>query len=253
MAIQQSGLKRSEFFLTTKVPAGVGADMADAKGGSPGNASDCSTDPSVPVNYIRDTLRQLGIDYVDLVLLHGPCSFARPPVKDATASNNALWRGLEMAKAMGMTRAIGVSNYNATELSDLRGPNNSIAHPSVNQCQMSVNTSHIYLPTPYPAPHDEATIAYCREHGITYQAYRVLGGCPTHDPRLLSMATYHNKTAAQICLRWVLQRGVILTAGTGSDRSTSAKYAKENLAMFDWQLEGGEMKVLNGINSTQPM
>lgn len=249
-ALQQSGRRRADYFITTKVPAGVGADIQgpDAKGGSPGNASDCSTDPMVAVNYILNSLRQLQLGYVDLLLLHGPCSFAHPPVKNASASNNALWHGLEMAKAMGLTRAIGVSNYNATELANLRG-----ASPAVNQCQMSVNTSHIYLPVPYPAPHDEETIQYCREHNITYQAYRILGGCPTHDRSLLSISERHNKTTAQICLRWVLQRGAILTAGTGSDPSKSSEYAKENLGLFDWQLSKTEMQVLDSINSTQPV
>lgn len=118
-AIRASGRKRTDYFITTKVPAGVGADMADKAGA--GNASDCSTDPMVSLNYVRDSLRQLRLDYVDLVLLHGPCSFAHPPVANAKASNNALWQGLEIAKAMGLTRAIGVSNFNATELAELKG------------------------------------------------------------------------------------------------------------------------------------
>ena len=64
--LKASGKKRSDFFVTTKIPAGVGARMT-------GNKTDCLADPNISLNYLKDNLRQLDLKYVDLVLLHGPC------------------------------------------------------------------------------------------------------------------------------------------------------------------------------------
>jgi diketogulonate reductase-like aldo/keto reductase len=188
--IKASGKDRTDFFVTTKVPAGIGAFLAK-------NTTDCSADPSISLNYVIDNLKQLGLKYVDLVLLHAPCRFAQPPVKNATASDNALWKGLQRAKEMGLTRAIGVSNYNSAELASLEG-----AVPSINQCQMSVGPDNNHSkgwPMP-PIAHDDATIAYCIKNNITYEAWRVIGGCPMSDPKLSAIATAHSKTPVQVKL-----------------------------------------------------
>ena len=240
-----SGKPRASYFLTTKVPAGIGA--------LEGNTTDCSlaggnnlTD--VALNYVRVNIAQLGVKHVDLVLLHAPCRFALHPVADPTASDNALWRGLMAAKSLGLTRAIGVSNYNSTELAALEGD-----VPAVNQCQMSIVPDNVHSagwPMP-PIAHDDATIAYCAAHGITYEAWRVLGGCPFTDPTLLSMARTHNVSAAQICLRWTLQRGAIVAAGTGANASTVGEYSAENLGALDFALTAAEMSTLSAM-SPQP-
>ena len=80
---------------------------------------------------------------MDLALVHRPCQPKQ--TKDAKAANNALWKGMQMALKMGLTRAIGVSNYAHTDLEAL----DQTVIPSVNQCQMSIKT------------HDDTTIAYC--------------------------------------------------------------------------------------------
>jgi diketogulonate reductase-like aldo/keto reductase len=233
-ALHASGKARGDYFVTTKVPAGIGA--------SAGNTTDCSADPLISYNYVRDNLRQLKADYVDLVLLHAPCVFARPAVPDAAASDNALWKGLERALKEGLTRAIGVSNYNSSQLATLNG-----VVPAVNQCEMGVVRANTTLPTK-PVAHDDATIDYCKAHGITYEAWRVVGGCPMGDPRVVKISQAHSKTAAQVCLRWVLQRGATIAAGTGSDAAKAAEYAKENLGVFDWTLSASEMDELTNIS-----
>ena len=78
-----------------------------------GNTTDCKADPNIALNYVKDNLRQLGLKQVDLVLLHGPCRFAPYPVPDATASDNALWRGLQMAKEQGLTRGRPAESWRA--------------------------------------------------------------------------------------------------------------------------------------------
>ena len=75
-----------------------------------------------------------------------------------------------------------------------------------------------------PIAHDDATIAYCRKHKITYEAWRVLGGCPFDDERVTSIAGVHGVTTAQVCLRWVLQRGAIVAAGTGADAEKAVRW-----------------------------
>ena len=107
-----------------------------------GGAAACKADPSVSLNTLKQNLAQLNTSYVDLVLLHKPCKTA--------AQNNALWKGLMMAKAENLTRAIGVSNYKVPDLEALEGDT-----PAVNQCLMSVSL------------HDDKTIEYCQGKGIT--------------------------------------------------------------------------------------
>ena len=92
-----AGLKRSDYFVTTKIPAGFG------------NATDCTADPSVVTRYMKDNLAQLGLDHVDLALLHHPCtkgSRANPSGKDEPKIDAALWQGLVQAQKAGMVKSI---------------------------------------------------------------------------------------------------------------------------------------------------
>lgn len=143
-------IKREDLFITTKIPAGFG------------NSTDCAPDPDVTMRYVKEDLAELGVDYVDLVLLHMPCQppgSNTGPSSDPVASNNALWEGAQQALKLNLTRAIGVSNYRAADLRTLKGP-----RPSVNQCEMSVKT------------HDDETILYCQRHRILYEAYFAMKG-----------------------------------------------------------------------------
>ena len=85
---------------------------------------------------------------------------------------------------MGLARAIGVSSYNATHLSKLKGEK-----PVLNQCSMSIKK------------HDDSTIAYCQKEGIVYEAFGVMRGCPFTDPKLLGIAKTHSVSAAQVSYR----------------------------------------------------
>jgi len=177
------------------------------------------------MRYVQDDVRQLGVKQVDLVLLHAPCP-------NNPAGNNALWKGLEQALAAGLTRSIGVSNYNAAQLAALT---TTTTKPALNQCRMGVDF------------HDDTTIAYCQKNGIYYESYDALKGCPTTDTRVKTIASAHNKTTFQICIRWVLERGCVVAAGTGNDPKTVGQYAKENLDVYAWSLTADEMNTLNKI------
>ena len=89
--LAQSGVKRNNIFITTKVSAGFG------------NETDCLPSPSIALDYVTENLKQLGVAYVDLVLLHAPCQLSRHPVADPSNSNSLLWRGLDH-----LSRGLGV-------------------------------------------------------------------------------------------------------------------------------------------------
>ena len=214
--------KRESLFLTTKVPAGFG------------NSTDCDADPMIAFNYVKENLKELGVSYVDLVLVHRPCQPSQ--TSDPTKSNNALWAGVQMALAANMTRAIGVSNY---AVSDLEKLDMTKATPAVNQCSMSIS-----------AGHDDAAIAWGQSHSppIVYESYHGMKGCPTSNVELVAIAKAHSKSVYQVCLRWVLERGAILAVGTGSDPSTAGAYAKENLDIYDFTLTAAEIATLDAID-----
>jgi diketogulonate reductase-like aldo/keto reductase len=211
---QSTSPPRNEVFILTKIPAGFG------------NSTDCNADPSIAMRYVEDDIAQLQVQQVDLVLLRAPCN--------SPASNNALWQGLEHALAQGLTRSIGVSNYNSAQLAALK----FTTKPALNQCRMGVDY------------HDDATISYCQKNGIFYESYDAIKGCPTSDQRVLNIAKAHNKSSYQICLRWVLERGCVVAAGTGNDPKTVGAYAKENMDIYVWSLTASEITTLNGIGTS---
>lgn len=134
------------------------------------------------------------------------------------------------ALAMNLTRAIGVSNYNATHLDALPKP-----LPAVNQCNMGVSS------------HDDATISYCQNKGILYEAYGVMHSCPFNNTALASIASAHNKSVSQVCQRYVLDKGVVMALGTGENATKSAKEAAEGLAVYDFHLSADEFKTVDAI------
>ena len=231
--MKASGKPRSSFFITSKVPAG------DHMPGSPGIPGACAANPNASLAYVQDTLKQLGVEQLDLVLIHSSCANYAPPVPDAAASDNALWQGLVQAKAMGLTRAIGVSNFNIAQLQYLKG-----ATPAVNQIAIAIMP---FWGNKYG--HDDLTLEYCAAHDITPQSYGSLRGCPFNDPRLTAIAKAHTVTESQVCMRWVLQRGAVIAAGTGSNATTAPGYARENIGVFAFELSSAEMATLNAFSN----
>jgi len=215
--LKEDSIARSSVFITSKIPAGFG------------NATDCDADPSIAIRYAQENLRELGVDYVDLLLLHAPCGI-RQKVPDANAANAALWKGMQQVLAMNLTRAIGVSNYKSHDLKALPAP-----VPAVNQCEMGVKK------------HDDATIKYCQETGILYEAYFVMHNCPFTDSRIKNIATSHNVSVSQVCQRYILDKGIAMAVGTGNETVKSAKEAPENLDVFRFNLTDAEFEIVDGI------
>jgi diketogulonate reductase-like aldo/keto reductase len=223
--LKSEKIERSSIYVTTKIPTGFG------------NATDCTADPSVVMRYMKENLDQLGLDHVDLALLHHPCtkgSRANPSGKDEPKIDGALWKGLLQAQAAGMVKSIGISNYKAA---DIQGVDWGETKPAVNQCHLSIGS------------HDDETIAYCIKEGITYEAYGTMRSCygKPYTPTLDKIATAHNTGTAQVCLRWVLQRGAVMAIGTGSNAASISNYTKEDLDLFGFELTAAEMTTINSL------
>ena len=246
-AMVASGVPREQLFLTTKIPGSLHGGCCGCPGAGP--AGTCLTKchgvcfpahghytAENATSYIHQNLKILlanGIEYIDLLLLHEPCDYIAPYPYNASAETSDVYGAMEAAllstdpALMGRIKSIGVSNFNSRMLTLLAVTNK--VKPAVNQCRMTVGG------------YDAATHAYCRQHGITYQAYSTLHG-KIDDPAVSTIATAHSVTNAQVVMRWVTQLGVPLVTA-----SENAKYDREDMGIFDFELSQAEMETLTAI------
>ena len=167
-------------------------------------------------------LGRLGLDYVDLYLIHWPAGEQGKYVDS--------WGGLMKRKEMGDTRSIGVSNFHAEHLSDIIDL--SFFTPAVNQIELH--------PLLIQAELREVNAGY----GIVTEAYGPLGvGRLLDNPAVTSVAEAHGKSPAQVLIRWSLQLGNVVIP-----RSKSPERIKSNLEVFDFELTAEEMDSLNGLD-----
>ena len=204
-AVRESGIPRSEIFVTTKVwNDDIRAGRVEAA---------CT-----------ESLKKLGLDYVDLYLLHWP-------IKGRHAES---WRAMEKIYRAGHAKAIGVSNYMIPHLEELL-PAAEIP-PAVNQIEF-----HPYLQS---KPLHE----FCRRRDIRLTAWSPLmqAGPLLRDPVLTGIARKHEKTIAQVVLRWDLQVGVVTIP-----KSVRAERIVENAAIFDFELDDADMAVIAALDSNR--
>lgn len=171
-AIADSGLAREEIFLTTKVWNDKhDYDLAKAS--------------------IEESLEKLGVDYVDLLLIHWPNPKALRE-KDAWKAGNAgAWKAMEEAYRAGKVRAIGVSNFMIHHLEALL--ETADIKPHVNQVLLA------------PGCTQDELVAFCRQHEILLEAYSSLGtGSIFDNPVAQELAAKYGKSVAQLALRWSL-------------------------------------------------
>lgn len=165
------------------------------------------------------SLAKLGLDYVDLYLIHQP-RFAKTP-----EDHQKRWAELEAAQAAGKARSIGVSNYLQEHLEALLATAKVV--PAVNQIE-----HHPYFQRP-------DLVAFNRKHGITVTAYGPLvpltkGAPGPLDPVYLALATKYGVTTTEIALRWTIQQGIVpITTSTNADRLKSIAAAVPGLTLSD--------------------
>ena len=203
-AIAESGVPRDEVFVTTKVwNSDQGYDRT--------------------LRAFDHSVKQLGLDVLDLYLIHWPT-----PERDLYADT---WRALERIYADGRVRAIGVSNFTVAHLD--RIASEGTVTPAVNQIEL------------HPGfPQDELRAAH-RRHGIVTEAWSPLGrGHGLLDrPEVLAIAKAHDRTPAQVVLRWHLQLDIVVIP-----KSVHAERIRENAAVFDFELTDDEMAALSALD-----
>lgn len=204
-ALRESGVPREEVFVTTKVwNDDIRAGRVEAA--------------------CEESLRRLGLDYVDLYLLHWP-------IKGRHAES---WRAMEKIHRAGRARAIGVSNYMVPHLEQLL-PEAEIV-PAVNQIEF-----HPYLQS-------KALHEFCRARDIRLTAWSPLmqAGPLLRDPVLTGIARKHGKTVAQVILRWDLQIGVVTIP-----KSVRPERLAENADIFDFELDAADLAVIAALDSNR--
>ncbi len=202
-AVRASGLKREEVFITSKLWV-QDYEYEDA------------------LRAFERSRKALGVDYVDLYLLHKPYS-----------NYYAAWRALEKLHAEGLIRAIGVTSFSNERLQDLF-LHNSIK-PAVNQIE-----THPFL-------QQEAANAFLKSEGIVHEAWAPFAegqcGIFTH-PVLEKIARAHGKSVAQVVLRWLNTRGVVVIP-----KSVRKERMKENFEIFDFTLTDDEMRAIAALET----
>jgi 2,5-diketo-D-gluconate reductase A len=199
-ALRDSGVPREQVFITTKF--------------YPGHSD--------PLDEARQSLRRLGVDHVDLYLVHWP---RRGPLW--------AWPGMERARERGLATSIGVSNFSAAEL-DALAPTVSVP-PAVNQIQFSARE------------YRRGLLDACHRHGIVPEAYSPLGtGRHLSNKKVRAVAERVNRTPAQVLLRWCLRHGVPVIP-----KSTHRERIAENAAIFDFELSEADMAELDTLDKTK--
>ncbi|MHC6594334.1 aldo/keto reductase [Arthrobacter sp. C152] len=203
--IRASGLDRGDVFVTTKLDGEFqGHDRA--------------------VAGLEGSLKRLGLDYVDLLLIHWPL-----PGRDQYIST---WQTFERLQAEGKVRSIGVSNFKPAHLERLMAETDVV--PAVNQVQLS------------PAITRSAEREFHAKHGIVTESYSPLGGSGAgllSAPILSQLAEKHGKTPGQLVLRWHVQNGLVTIP-----KSASPERMRENLDIFDFVLDRQDLAELGVLD-----
>ncbi|KAF9416476.1 hypothetical protein BGZ94_010204 [Podila epigama] len=207
-AIRKSGIPRDQIFLTTKLyDDDQGFDKA--------------------LEACELSLEKLGLDYIDLYLIHSPLPGAE--------LRNESWNALQKLVAQGKVKSIGkflcVSNYGVHHLKELLGSNPTI-RPVVNQIEL----------TPWNTQKD--IVSFCESQHIAVEAYSPLAtGLKLQDPTLLKIAAKYSKSPAQVLIRWSLQKGFIVIP-----KSANKERIEQNADVFDFDLADGDMDTLDALD-----
>ncbi len=210
-AVKDSGLKREEVFITSKLwntERGYDKTMA----------------------AFEKTLAELGTDYLDLYLIHWPAN-EKQFGQEAAALNLDTWRAFEELYKAGKIKAIGVSNFMPNHLEALLAQ--AEIKPMVNQIEV------------HPGWPQTEAIRYCQRNDILVEAWAPLGeAAALSNPVLAKIAAKYDHTPAQVCLRWEIQQGILPLP-----KSVHKERMAENTKLFDFELTEDEMDIIGALRN----
>ncbi|CAA9525939.1 MAG: oxidoreductase of aldo/keto reductase family, subgroup 1 [uncultured Thermoleophilia bacterium] len=198
-ALRDSGLPREDVFITTKFHPGRKDPEAEA----------------------QRSLERLGVEYVDLYIVHWPQGGA-----------TWAWDGMQRAHERRYARSIGVSNFSVSELDEVRAAADTA--PAVNQVQFS------------PFAYRRGLLDACEERGVVIEAYSPLGtGRHLGDRAVGAIAARVGRTPAQVLIRWCVQRDLVVLP-----KSTHRERIEENAQVFDFTLAEDDVAALDALDRT---
>lgn len=207
-ALADSDLTRADLFITTKL-------WNDHRG------------YDAAIAGMDESLNKLGLDYVDLYLIHWPANSRQYSTwRDVNAST---WSGMEHLHADGKARAIGVSNFMRMHLEALL--DDASVAPAVNQIEL------------HPGFGQWDAAQYSREQGLVVEAWSPLGsGRVIDDPALVDVARQVGRTPAQVALRWLMQRDCVVLP-----KSVTPERIRANIDVFDFALSSEQMQAIEAV------
>jgi len=200
-ALRKSGVSRDDVFITTKV--------WNSDQGYESTLQACNK-----------SLQKLGLSYLDLYLIHWPVH----------GMSEETWKAMVRLLQEQKTRAIGVSNYDIDDLSQLMQSSDVL--PAVDQVEF------------HPFLYQERLLRFCEKNWIQMEAYSPLTrGMRINHPTIVAVANKYRKTPAQVLIRWSLQHGLVVIP-----KSIQEDRILENSRVFDFQLEFEDMKLFDSLN-----
>ena len=205
--VRNCGLPRNEIFVTSKV-------AAEAKSYESAAAS------------IDETLSKMGLDYIDMMIIHSPQPWAEFRIeKRYFKENKEVWRALEDAYTAGKIKAIGVSNFLQDDLENILA--DCKIKPMVNQILLHISNTNTEL------------VDFCNKNGILVEAYSPIAhGEALKNDAITAMAKKYGVSTAQLCIRYVIQFGTVALPKTGNP-----VHMKDN-ANVDFEISDEDMKAL---------
>ncbi len=205
-AVKESGIPRKDIWITSKLWS---TEYGEGK----------------TLKAIDEMLKRMQLDYIDLLYVH-------QPIGDFVGA----WRDMEKAVAMGKVRALGISNFDASDEVFNKIMNESKVKPAVLQIEC------------HPYAQRLAIREKVKPYGIHITCWFPLGGAMSKgallkDPTIMNIAKTHGKTPAQVILRWHIQEGFSVIPG-----ASNPDYIRENIKIFDFELTDEEMKQMRSLN-----
>jgi diketogulonate reductase-like aldo/keto reductase len=210
-AIRDSGTERSEIYITSKLPA----EIKSYEGA---------------LSNFEKTMTNLDTDYLDLYLIHAPWPWHQKG-QDYTRENIEVWKAMEKIQGSGRCRAIGISNFNVKDMEAILA--NCSIKPMANQIRFFIGYTQ------------EDVIRFCQDHDILVEGYSPLAtGAILYNPEITSMARKYDTSVAQLCIRYVLQRGALPLP-----KSTHPERIAQNRDI-NFEIREEDMLYLNNLRDT---